>query len=161
MIAGWGIAVDAVVSDFLAGAAERLVLEGVTRGGSLLWVEGQGALLHPQFSGVTLGLYHGAAPHALVLCHVAGQTEIEGVPGHAIPPLPHLVELYEAVALPVRPSPVAAIALNTSLLEEDEARAAVAEAERETGLVADDPVRFGAGRLVDAVVGRLPGPIGR
>ena len=156
MIAGWGIAVDAVVSDFLAGAAERLVLEGVTRGGDLLWVEGQGALLHPQFSGVTLGLYHGAAPHALVLCHAAGQTEIEGVPGHAIPPLSHLVELYEGIALPVRPAPVAAVALNTSALDEAVALEAVAVAEDETGLVADDPVRFGAGRLVDAVLASLP-----
>jgi uncharacterized NAD-dependent epimerase/dehydratase family protein len=155
MIAGWGIAVDAVVADFLAGAAERLVVEGAARG-DLLWVEGQGALLHPQFSGVTLGLFHGAAPHALVLCHAAGQTEIEGVPGHAIPPLTRLVELYEEVALPVRPAPVAAIALNTSLLGEEDARAAVAAAEDETGLVADDPVRFGARRLVDAVLARLP-----
>jgi uncharacterized NAD-dependent epimerase/dehydratase family protein len=160
MIAGWGIAVDAVVSDFLAGAAERLVVEGAARG-DLLWVEGQGALLHPQFSGVTLGLFHGAAPHALVLCHAAGQTEIEGVPGHAIPPLTRLVELYEEVALPVRPSPVAAIALNTSLLDEAEARAAVAAAEDETGLVADDPVRFGAGRLVDAVLARLTARVSR
>ena len=63
-IAGWGIAVDAVVSDFLAGAAERLVVEGAERGGELLWVEGQGSLMHPVYSGVTLGLYHGsvAAP---------------------------------------------------------------------------------------------------
>jgi uncharacterized NAD-dependent epimerase/dehydratase family protein len=160
MIAGWGIAVDAVVADFLAGAAERLVVEGAARG-DLLWVEGQGALLHPQFSGVTLGLFHGAAPHALVLCHAAGQTEIEGVPGHAIPPLTRLVELYEEVALPVRPSPVAAIALNTSLLDEAEARAAVAAAEDETGLVADDPVRFGAGRLVDAVLARLTARVAR
>src|SRR5207244_5845188 len=62
-IAGWGIAVDAVVSDFVAGAAERLVVEGHERGGELLWVEGQGALQHPQYSGVTLGFYHGSAPH--------------------------------------------------------------------------------------------------
>jgi uncharacterized NAD-dependent epimerase/dehydratase family protein len=156
MIAGWGIAVDAVVADFLAGAAERLVVEGARRG-DLLWVEGQGALLHPQFSGVTLGLYHGSAPHALVLCHVAGQTEIEGCPGHPLPPLPELVRLYEAVSLPARPAAVAAVALNTSLLEEHAARAAVEEAERETGLVADDPVRFGAARLVDAVLARLAG----
>jgi hypothetical protein len=61
-IAGWGIAVDAVVADFIAGAAERLVLEGVERGGELLWVEGQGSLTHPQYSGVTLGLFHGAPP---------------------------------------------------------------------------------------------------
>ena len=156
MIAGWGIAVDAVVADFLAGAAERLVVEGARRG-DLLWVEGQGALLHPQFSGVTLGLYHGSAPHALVLCHVAGQTEIEGCAGHPLPPLPELVRLYEAVSLPARPATVAAVALNTSLLDEDGARAAVADAERVTGLVADDPVRFGAARLVDAVLARLPG----
>jgi uncharacterized NAD-dependent epimerase/dehydratase family protein len=156
MIAGWGIAVDAVVADFLAGAAERLVVEGARRG-DLLWVEGQGALLHPQFSGVTLGLYHGSAPHVLVLCHVAGQTEIEGCPGHPLPPLAELVRLYEAVSLPARPAAVGAIALNTSLLDEDAARAAVEDAERETGLVADDPVRFGAARLVDAVLARLPG----
>ena len=86
-IAGWGIAVDAVVADFIAGAAERIVVEGAERGGKLLFVEGQGSLVHPLYSGVTLGLLHGAAPHALVLCHQAGATEIEGCPGHPIPPL--------------------------------------------------------------------------
>jgi len=87
-IAGWGIAVDAVVSDFLAGAAEQLVVEGHERGGELLLVEGQGALTHPAYSGVTLGLIHGAAPHAFVLCHMAGTTEVEGYPGHPLLPLP-------------------------------------------------------------------------
>ena len=72
-IAGWGISVDAVVADFIAGAAEQLVLEGVGRGGEVLFVEGQGSLLHPGYSGVTLGLMHGAAPHAYVLCHKAGR----------------------------------------------------------------------------------------
>jgi uncharacterized NAD-dependent epimerase/dehydratase family protein len=153
-IAGWGIAVDAVVSDFIAGAAERLVVEGSERGGELLWVEGQGAILHPVYSGVTLGLYHGSVPHLLVLCHEAGATEIEGAGGgpHPIPPLHELVELHERLALPVRPAKVAAVALNTRRLSEDEARAAVAAAEAETGLPADDPVRFGAARLVDAVI---------
>src|SRR5439155_8802303 len=113
MIAGWGIAVDAVVADFVAGAAERLVVEG-SRRGDLLWIEGQGALVHPQYSGVTLGLYHGSAPHALVLCHLAGSTEIDGCPGHPIPPLPTLVELYERSALPARPAKVVAVALNTA-----------------------------------------------
>jgi uncharacterized NAD-dependent epimerase/dehydratase family protein len=154
MIEGWGIAVDAVIADFLAGAAERLVLEGARRG-DLLWIEGQGALLHPQFSGVTLGLLHGSAPHVLVLCHVAGQQEIEGVEGHAIPPLPTLIDLYERVGLPVRPAKVAAVALNTSALDEQAARSAIEATERETGLVADDPVRFGAGRLVDAVLAHV------
>jgi uncharacterized NAD-dependent epimerase/dehydratase family protein len=153
VIAGWGIAVDAVVADFLASAAERLVVEGGERG-DLLWVEGQGSLVHPVFSGVTLGLYHGSAPHLLVLCHEAGRTQIEGAGGgpHPIPPLRELVELHERLALPARPARVAAVALNTRALGEDEARAAVAAAEEETGLPADDPVRFGAAKLVDAVL---------
>jgi uncharacterized NAD-dependent epimerase/dehydratase family protein len=162
VIAGWGIAVDAVVADFLAGAAERLVVEGRERGGELLWVEGQGALLHPVYSGVALGLYHGSAPHLLVLCHESGRTEIEGAGGgpHPIPPLRELVELHESFALPARPAKVAAVALNTQALGEDEARAAVAAAEEETGLPADDPVRFGAGKLVDAVLAAAPPGVG-
>ncbi len=153
-IAGWGIAVDAVVADFIAGAAERLVVEGHERGGELLWVEGQGSLLHPVYSGVTLGLYHGSAPHLLVLCHEVGRDEIEGAGGgpHPIPPLRTLVELHERMALPARPARVVAIALNTRRLDDDAARAAIREAERETGLPASDPVRFGAAPLVDAVL---------
>jgi uncharacterized NAD-dependent epimerase/dehydratase family protein len=155
LIAGWGIAVDAVVADFLAGAGERLVVEGARRG-DLLFVEGQGSLVHPLYSGVTLGLYHGCAPHVLVLCHMAGETEIDGMPGHPIPPLPMLVELYERVALPARPARVACIALNTARLTEDGAFEAVRRAESETGLPADDPVRFGSAKLVDAVLSALP-----
>ena len=92
-IAGWGLSVDAVVADFIAGAAERLVVEGSERGGELLLVEGQGAISHPAYSGVTLGLIHGSAPHAFVLCHRAGDTEVEGYPGHPLLSLPELVEL--------------------------------------------------------------------
>jgi len=158
MIAGWGIAVDAVVSDFLAGAGERLVVEGAKRG-DLLFVEGQGSIVHPQFSGVTLGLYHGTAPHALVLCHLAGASELEGCPGHRIPPLAELVTLHELLALPARPAKVAAVALNTARLDEPAARRAVARAEEETGLPADDPVRFGAEPLLGAVLAALPSGI--
>jgi D-glutamate N-acetyltransferase len=154
-IAGWGISIDAVVSDFLAGAAEELVLEGHRRGGELLWVEGQGSLSHPAYSGVTLGLIHGAAPHAFVLCHKAGSTEIEGFPGHPLLPLGELVALHEAISLPARRGNVAAIALNTRDLDDAGARGAIAAAEEETGLVADDPVRFGPGRLLDAVLERI------
>ncbi|HKT45698.1 MAG TPA: DUF1611 domain-containing protein [Gaiellaceae bacterium] len=153
-IAGWGIAVDAVVADFIAGAAERLVVEGARRGGELLWIEGQGSLVHPVYSGVTLGLYHGSAPHLLVLCHESGRDEVEGAGGgpHPLPSLRELVELHERLALPKRRAKVVAVALNTRSLDEDAARAAVAAAATETGLPADDPVRFGAARLVDAVL---------
>jgi uncharacterized NAD-dependent epimerase/dehydratase family protein len=151
-IAGWGISVDAVVSDFIAGATERLLVEGHERGGELLMVEGQGALLHPAYSGVTLGLVHGSAPHAFVLCHLAGQTEIEGYPGHPLTSLPDIIELHERISLPARKATVAAIALNTRELGEAEAREAVAATAEETGLVTDDPVRFGPDRLLDAVL---------
>ena len=151
-IAGWGIAVDAVVSDFLAGAAERLVVEGRRRGGDLLFVEGQGSLVHPAYSGVTLGLFHGSVPHTLVLCHRAGTTEIEGSPGHPIPPLGELVVLHERASLPRRRARVVAVAVNTAGLDEDAAAAAIGEAASETGLPACDPVRTTAEPLLEAVL---------
>ncbi len=151
-IAGWGISVDAVVADFIAGAAERLVVEGGRRGGDLLWIEGQGSLVHPAYSGVTLGLFHGSVPHALVLCHRVGTTEVEGYPGHPLPPLGDLVALHEGMALPARPAKVAAIALNTLGLDDAAAAAASAEATRETGLPASDPLRDGGETLLDAVL---------
>lgn len=156
-IAGWGIAIDAVVADFLAGAAERLVVDGAARGGELLFVEGQGSLLHPSYSGVTLGLVHGSAPHAYVLCHLAGQELVDGDPRFPMPSLPFLVDLHERISLRARPAPVAAIALNTRALDEDAARTAIAAAEGETGLTTDDPVRFGAARVLDAVLAALEG----
>jgi uncharacterized NAD-dependent epimerase/dehydratase family protein len=155
-IAGWGIAVDAVVSDFLAGAAEWLVVEGERRGGELLFVEGQGSLVHPLYSGVTMGLVHGSTPHLFVLCHAAGATETEGCPGHPIPPLPELIELHERVALPARRAKVVCIAINTASIPDDEdARSAIAAVAAETGLPTDDPVRFGAQVLLDSVLARL------
>src|SRR5439155_17241704 len=122
-IAGWGLSVDAVVSDFLAGAAERLVVEGGKRG-DLLWVEGQGSILHPIYSGVTVGLMHGSAPHLYVLCHEVGRTTVEGdATNSPIPSLAELVDLHDRMSLKLRPAQVAAIALNTAFVSEDEARA--------------------------------------
>jgi uncharacterized NAD-dependent epimerase/dehydratase family protein len=162
-IAGWGISVDAVVADFIAGAAERLVVEGYERGGELLWVEGQGSLVNPVYSGVTLGLYHGSAPHLLVLCHESGRDEIEGCGGgpHPIPSLAELVRLHEEISLPARRARVVAVALNTRRLDDAAARAAIAAAEAETRLPADDPVRFGAAKLVDAVLAERVRPLAR
>src|SRR3954464_4226950 len=121
-ISGWGIAVDHVISDYVAGAAARLVQEGAARA-PLLFVEGQGALGHPAYSGVTLGLLHGTKPDVLVLCHRAGSTDIDDYPGTPIPPLPELIKTYEAGVGWVRPASVRAIALNTRGFDDDSARA--------------------------------------
>ena len=102
---------------------------------------------------MTVGLIHGSAPHLYVLCHEAGRTEVEGDATHSpIPGLAELVELHERLSLRLRPAKVACVALNTSALDENGARAAIDDAEAETGLPADDPVRFGAGKLLEAVL---------
>lgn len=155
-IAGWGIAVDHVIADYVAGAADSLIWEGSERG-DLLFVEGQGALFHPAYSAVTLGLLHGSAPDALVLVHKAGAETIANYPEVPLPPLPELIAAYEAVARPIHPARVAAVALNTAAIERDEdARSVAAEVEDACGVVADDAVRFGAGRLLEAVLAALP-----
>jgi uncharacterized NAD-dependent epimerase/dehydratase family protein len=153
-IEGWGIAVDAVVADFLAGAAEQLVLQGAVDADVVL-VEGQGSLIHPGYSGVTLGLLHGACPDALILCHQATRDSIGDYHGREpwvrIPPLPELVEIYERAAAPVRPTRVIGICLNTFDMSEAAARDAVTRAAADTGLPATDPVRFGLGPLVEVI----------
>lgn len=159
-IAGWGIAVDEVVSDYTAGAAERLVLEGHRRAGdgAILWIEGQGSINHPFYSGVTLGLLHGSAPHSLLIVHEPGRELIDGDPRYPIPALPGLIADYERIAGYVRSAKVCAVALKTNRLSDADAHAAIQRIGAETGLVADDPVRFGAGRLLDAVLAAAPAP---
>src|SRR5712691_8258214 len=154
-IEGWGIAVDAVVADFIDGASEWLVIEAA-KDADIILVEGQGSLIHPGYSGVTLGLLHGSCPDALILCHQATRDYIGDYHGREpwvkIPPLPELVEIYERAAAPVRPTKVIGICLNTFDMNEAQARAAVTRAAEETGLPATDPVRFGAAPLVEAIV---------
>ena len=150
LVEGWGIAVDAVVADFIAGAAERLTLEGAARGDVVL-VEGQGSIIHPAYSGVTYGLLHGSLPHAMVLCHQPSRRTIHRNAWVRIPPLAELVAMHEAAVRPLRPAPVIAIALNTFDLSDDEARAAIAAAAVETGLPATDPVRFDPAPVAAAV----------
>jgi D-glutamate N-acetyltransferase len=155
LIAGGGIAVDAVVADFIGGAAERMVLEAAPDADVVL-VEGQGSLIHPGYSGVTLGLLHGTCPAAMILCHNASRSLVGAYhPEDAwrpIPPLPELVRIYEEAAAWVHPSRVIGVALNTMGLADTAAAAAVERAARETGLPAADPVRFGSESLAAAVV---------
>lgn len=158
LVEGRGIAVDAVKSDFVAGAGERLVLEAAGEGGGpdAVLVEGQGSLLHPGYSGVTLGLIHGSMPQTMVLCWMPSRDTIYGgkYDWVELPPLDRIVDIYEEAASwirPPEPSRVVAVSCCTYDLGEDRARRAVERAREVTGLPATDPVRFGPGPLADAV----------
>ncbi|KKZ15309.1 MAG: hypothetical protein TH68_01060 [Candidatus Synechococcus spongiarum 142] len=155
LISGGGVALDAVRVDYAAGAVEAAVLEASTDADWVL-VEGQGSLLHPG-STATLPLLRGSQPTDLVLVHRAGQDHLLSLapdgPSIPIPPLPQVVKLYEtvaAVACPALSPPcrLRAIALNTSHLPPEEARAAIIATRAETGLFCDDPVRFGGAGLL-------------
>ncbi|HZC07518.1 MAG TPA: DUF1611 domain-containing protein [Ktedonobacterales bacterium] len=151
MISGEGIPADRFISDFLSGAVEAMTLDFTERY-DWVFVEGQGSLMHPAYSPVTLGLVHGSAPDLLVLCHQAGRTAVHGYEDTPIPSLAKSREIYETAARWLKPASVVAIALNTYLMSEDEAQAALEAAERETGLPASDPVRDGGGALLDALL---------
>jgi uncharacterized NAD-dependent epimerase/dehydratase family protein len=153
MIEGWGIAVDAVVADFIAGAAEWLTLEG-SKNADVVLVEGQGSINHPGYSGVTLGLLHGSCPDAMILCHQSTREYIGDYRAAAwlrIPPLTEYVRLYESIGAAVHPTRVIGISLNTYDLSDVEARRACDQAQRETGLPVTDPVRFDPAPLVNAI----------
>ena len=151
VIEGWGIVVDRVVSDYAAGAVERLV--EVPEGLDVLFVEGQGALAHPAYSGVTTSILHGSAPDALVLCHEAGRETVHGYESFDLPPPGEYVDIYERLAEPVSGASVVAGALNTSGLDDAGAREAVAAYEEAIDAPATDPVRNGVTpELLDAVV---------
>jgi uncharacterized NAD-dependent epimerase/dehydratase family protein len=151
LVEGWGTAVDAVVADFIAGAAEDLVLRAA-QDADIVLVEGQGSIIHPGYSGVTYGLIHGSLPHAMLMCAQPSRTTIgynEWVP---IPPLHELIALHEAVVRPLRPAPVLGVALNTYDLDEAAAQAAVRRTIASTGRPATDVVRYDPAPLVDAIL---------
>jgi uncharacterized NAD-dependent epimerase/dehydratase family protein len=150
LIAGRGIAVDRVISDFTAGAAEQLILES-NPDSEVLMVEGQGSLWHPAYSGVTLGLLHGSAPEVQVLCHQAGREAIEEPPFTRLPSLNDMVATYELMARTLRPAPVACVAVNTRGLTEQEAADEIARIQEATGLPAGDVLRGDAPKLWTAV----------
>lgn len=149
MIAGDGICVDAVVADFIAGAAERLVVDNADHCEWLV-IEGQGSIIHPGYSGVTLGLLHGSMPDALILCHQARLKNVKRYQ-QPIPPLRELISLYEHIAHPVKPTRVVGISLNCFHLSDAEAQEEIRRTEEDTGLPATDVVKFGAGKLVEAI----------
>jgi uncharacterized NAD-dependent epimerase/dehydratase family protein len=151
LVEGWGTAVDSVVADFIAGAAERLVLDAAKEG-EIVLVEGQGSIIHPGYSGVTYGLIHGSMPHAFLLCAQPSREAINNNPWLKIPPLTDLIRLHEEIVAPLRPAPVIAVALNTFDLSDAKARAAIDRIADETGLPTTDPVRYDPAPVVDAIV---------
>jgi D-glutamate N-acetyltransferase len=155
LIAGRGIAVDRVISDFLSGAAEKLVLES-NPSSEVLIVEGQGGLWHPAYGAVTLGLLYGCAPEVLVLCHKAGHTAIDEPPYTLLPPLTEMIAAYEQAAATVRTAKVACIAINCKGLSAEQARRTIEETEASTGLPSGDVFAGDAPKLWDAVAAALP-----
>ena len=157
MISGTGLPVDRIISDFVAGMVEQMVLD-FTNEHDWVFVEGQGALNHPGYSPVTLGLIHGSMPDAMIFCHLAGATAIEGYTYCPLPSLKRMIEFNEDTVSwvrPERPCKVAGLALVTFGLSEQVAKDAIKRAEDETGLPATDVLRFGAGVLMDALSKQL------
>lgn len=152
IISGDGIPLDAVRVDFAAGAVEQLVMRYGTDN-DILFVEGQGSILHPG-STATLPLIRGTQPTHLILVHRAKQTHIRNHPHVPIPPLSEVVKLYESLATAkgaFAPVQVVGIALNTAHLNEVEAKSAIAQVQDETMLPCTDVVRFGAEPILNAV----------
>ena len=143
-ISGRGIAVDAVVADFISGAAEWLTPEADPRHWQV--VEGQGSLFHPSFAGVTLGLLHGAQPDAFVVCHEPTRRTMRGV-AHGLPTIREVIDMTIACGRLTNPAiRCVGIAINTQALAEADARICVARTGAEEGYPTSDPVRFGGPR---------------
>jgi uncharacterized NAD-dependent epimerase/dehydratase family protein len=146
-IAGSGISVDAVISDFISGAVELISPPRDDNGWDL--IEGQGSLFHPSYAGVSLGLLHGAQPDALVLCHEPTRDHMRGVPGFALPDLARCLEANLIAARLTNPAVKAVgVALNTSNIP-DKALAACREVSDRLGLPCQDPVSMGVESIVD------------
>lgn len=146
-ISGRGVAIDAVVADFISGAVEWLSPEAPATHWDL--IEGQGSLFHPSFAGVSLGLLHGAQPDAFVICHEPTRTKMRGVQ-HPLPTIQQVIDLTVTCGRLTNPAirPVG-ISINTQALDEAAARAYLDETARAHDLPATDPVRFGVAPIVD------------
>ncbi|KQP65931.1 N-acetyltransferase DgcN [Methylobacterium sp. Leaf112] len=153
-ISGRGVAIDAVVADFISGAVEWIAPAAAPDHWDLL--EGQGSLFHPSFAGVSLGLLHGAQADAFIVCHEPSRTAMRGVQ-HPLPTIREVIDLTVQLGRLTNPDirPVG-IAVNTQSLEEGAARTLLADLAREHGLPATDPVRFGVDEIVDRLVAEFP-----
>ncbi|MEQ9643127.1 MAG: N-acetyltransferase DgcN [Alphaproteobacteria bacterium] len=148
LIAERGVAIDAVIADFISGAVEWLAPEAAPDH----WdsIEGQGSLFHAAFAGVTVGLIHGAQPDAMVLCHEPTRKHMRGLPHMPIPDLGACIPAYEQIARLTNPAArVVGISVNTQALGETDAEKYLKDTEYRYGLPATDPIRLGVGAIVD------------
>jgi uncharacterized NAD-dependent epimerase/dehydratase family protein len=151
LITGKGVPLDAVIADFMAGAVEYLTPDNDEDH----WdhIEGQGSLFHVSYSGVTLALIHGGQPDALILCHEPTRTHMRGLPHYGLPSLEELRDTALPLARLANPvCQVVGVSINTKALDDAAARACLEEVEARMNLPATDPFRFGAGKLVDALL---------
>ena len=151
MIAGSGMPIDAVVSDFIAGAAE--MLSPAAPAGHVDVIEGQGSLMHPAYGAVSLGLLQGSQPDVFVVCHEPGRTQILGHPGHAVPSIEAVIEATVLMGRVTNPNiRCAGVSLNTGKLSPEAAQAEIEAVAARVGLPAADPLRGGPAfeRLLDA-----------
>jgi uncharacterized NAD-dependent epimerase/dehydratase family protein len=152
MITGRGIAVDALPSDFVSGAIEDMVMES-EKDHDIIFVEGQGSLVHQGYSAVATGILHGAMPDAMILSLEANRTQNDF--GMVYPEVSEVIQLYEGLVAIYRPTVTVGISLITYGLDEEAALNAIQDIHRETGLPTTDPLRFGAGILSEAIIDRL------
>lgn len=149
LIAERGVALDAVVSDFISGAAEWLTPDTAPDRWQI--VEGQGSLFHPSFSGVTLGLLHGAQPDAFVVCHEPSRTNMRGV----TTPLPSINQVITQTTamgqLTNKDIACVGISINTQALEEQAARELLARNSKQYDLPCIDPIRFGTEPVIERI----------
>ena len=151
LIAGRGVAIDAVVADFISGAAEWLSPDNDPDHWDV--IEGQGSLFHPAYAGVTLGLIHGSQPDALVICHEPVRTHLLGL-DYPVPDLKTCIDRnVEAARLTNPAARAVGISANTSRMDPAGINDAIRRIEDETGLPCCDPIRHGAGRIVDHLIG--------
>ena len=150
MVEGDGCPIDCVVADFMAGAAERLVLANQHH--EVIVVEGQGSLVHPRYSGVTLGLLHGLRPDGLILCYQMGRETVYGMDDHKIPPLERVLEFNETAANFMHPCKVVGISVNGRGFGDEDVAAECRRVSEQLGLPACDVIRHGPDKLVEAVL---------
>ena len=148
LIAGEGVSVDAVVSDFVSGAAEWLSPAAAPDHWDV--IEGQGCIHHPAYAGVTIGLVHGSQPDAIVVCHVAGRKSLLGFAAYPTPSVGEAIETNLAVARLTNPEVVCVgVGVNTSHLDDDERSEVLAALEGEVALPCVDPLVTGVSAIVD------------